>query len=181
MYKRRTKPVVSEDYIVGLTDGEGCFYALVRPPYSKNGGAKVQLNFFIKVQSSDKEMLEKVKNTLNCGFIYHQKEHRINHTQCVRYTVSSHRDILNIIVPLFKRNPLQGKIKRENFTLFSKIAELVSQGAHYTSNGIAQIQHYKSQMNNGARVVREIRTLRGNAKSPRLLQSARHAMEVGSG
>ncbi len=25
---RRTKPTVSADYIVGLTDGEGCFYVL---------------------------------------------------------------------------------------------------------------------------------------------------------
>ena len=37
----RTKPVVSPDYIVGLTDGEGCFCVLVRPPYNRNGGAMV--------------------------------------------------------------------------------------------------------------------------------------------
>ena len=48
---RRTKPTVSADYIVGLTDGEGCFYVVLKKPFNKNGGARVQLNFFIKVQS----------------------------------------------------------------------------------------------------------------------------------
>jgi hypothetical protein len=161
----RTKPIVSEDYIVGLTDGEGCFYVLVRPPFSKKGGGKVQLNFFIKVQEQDKAMLQKVKKSLGCGFLYHQREHRSNHAQCWRYTVSSHKDIFGIIIPLFQRNQLQGIIKRRNFKLFCKIAELVKQGRHHTAKGINRITTLKLQMNHGARVVRESRTLRSDVKS----------------
>ena len=77
----RTKPV-SPDYVVGLTDDEGCFYVLVRPPYNKQGGAMVQLQFFIKVKEEDKSMLDKVRETLGCGSVYFQKEQRKNHTQC---------------------------------------------------------------------------------------------------
>ncbi len=162
----RTKPIVSADYIVGLTDGEGCFYVLVRPPYNQNGGAMVQLNFFIKVQEEDKEMLEKVRNTLDCGAVYFQHETRANHVQCYRYTVASHRDILERVIPFFRKHPLQSNSKRKNFELFCRIAEMVENGRHHTKHGIEQIKELKSQMNHRTRVVRENRTLRGNAKKP---------------
>ena len=146
--------MVSADYIVGLTDGEGCFYVLIRPPYNKFGGAKVVLNFFIKVQSIDSRMLERVKDSLGCGVLYFQKENRFNHSECIRYTVSSHKDIFGVIIPFFQAHPLLGTAKVRNFQLFCEIADLVKQGRHHAKDGIAQIQLLKSKMNHGARVVR---------------------------
>jgi hypothetical protein len=143
----RTKPVVSPDYIVGLTDGEGCFYVLVRPPYNRNGGALVQLNFFIKVKQADKETLEKVRNALDCGAVYFQNETRANHTQCYRYTVNSHRDIFGKIIPFFQKYPLQTISKQKSFQIFCEIAELVKKGAHHEKSGIEQIQKLKKKMN----------------------------------
>lgn len=154
MYKRRTKPLVSADYIVGLTDGEGCFYVLIKPPFNKKGGALVQLNFFIKVQEQDKQVLDKVCNSLKCGKVYFQAETRANHAQCYRYTVNSHRDIINSIIPFFQKYPLQSKSKQKNFLLFCRIAKLVKQGAHHTAKGIERIRLLKSQMNLRTRVVR---------------------------
>ena len=147
MCSGRTKPVVSPDYIVGLTDGEGCFYVLVRPPYNRNGGAMVQLNFFIKIKQRDKEILEKVRDTLDCGAVYFQHETRVNHTQCYRYTVNSHRDIFGKIIPFFKKYPLQTNSKQKTFRVFCEIAELVRSGAHHTKDGIEQIQRLKKGMN----------------------------------
>ena len=154
MYKRRTKPLVSADYIVGLTDGEGCFYVRVQPPYNKSGGARIQLNFFIKVQQADRGMLEKVRNTLSCGMVYFQKENRPNHSQCYRYTVNSHRDIIGIIIPFFRAHCLQGKTKQNNFKLFCEIAKLVEQGKHLSQHGLNKIVNLKSRMNLRTRVVR---------------------------
>lgn len=173
--------MVSADYIVGLTDGEGCFYVLVRPPYNKYGGANVILNFFIKVQASDGEMLEQVKSTLGCGGLYFQKENRPNHSECIRYTVSSHKDIFSVIIPFFQTHPLLGEGKIRNFQLFCKIANLVKDGKHHTKDGIEQIQLLKSQMNHGARVVRESRSLRGDPELTQIQESARQVMEAGSG
>src|SRR3989344_3334428 len=83
----RTKPMVSNEYVVGLTDGEGCFH--------------------IKMQEQDRPLLEKVKNTLKCGKVYFQKEVRVNHCQCYRYSVSSQQDISNTIIPFFLKYKLQ--------------------------------------------------------------------------
>lgn len=156
--------MVSADYIVGLTDGEGCFYVLIKPPFNKNGGAMVQLCFFIKMQEQDKELLEKVREALGCGSVYFQHETRANHTQCYRYTVNSHRDIIGKIIPFFTEHPLQGNSKRKSFEAFCKIATLIENGAHHTSAGLEQIRELKARMNHRTRVAREIRTLRGNAK-----------------
>ena len=143
--------MISPDYIVGLTDGEGCFYVLVRPPYNRNGGAMVQLNFFIKVRQEDKVMLEKVKNALDCGAVYFQHETRANHTQCYRYSVSSHRDIFGNIIPFFQKHPLQSNSKRKSFELFCQIANLVRQGVHHTKKGIDEIKNLKMEMNRRTR------------------------------
>lgn len=154
MYKRRTKPKVNVDYIVGLTDGEGCFYVLIKPPFNKKGGALVQLNFFIKVQESDKKVLDKVCNTLGCGAVYFQAETRVNHAQCYRYTVNSHKDIMKVVIPFFKKHSLQSYSKQKNFLLFCRITELVKKGVHHNAQGIERIRQLKSKMNLRTRVVR---------------------------
>ena len=148
--ERRTKPTVSLDYIVGLTDGEGCFYVCIRPPYNKNGGAMILLSFYIKMQEKDKFLLEKVKNTLDCGNVYFQNEKRPNHAQCYRYTVASHRDILGKVIPFFEKYPLQST-KVENFNIFCSIAEMVRNGEHHNQKGIEKIRLLKSKMNRRAR------------------------------
>src|SRR3990167_7317862 len=113
----RTKPIVSKDYIVGLTDGEGCFYVNTWKSISYKAGYGVQLHFHLKMQEKDRPLLEKVKNTLGCGAVYFQKEQRANHTQCYRYTVSAQRDIFGKIIPFFRQYPLQSSSKRKSFNI----------------------------------------------------------------
>jgi len=122
------------------------------------------LNFFIKVQQKDKNVLEKIKRALGCGAVYFQHETRENHTQCYRYTVNSHRDILQKIIPFFLKHPLQTESKSKNFQIFCKIANLVKRNKHLTKEGISKIKKLKTTMNRRTRVVREIRSLRGNSK-----------------
>jgi hypothetical protein len=143
----RTKPMVSKEYVVGLSDGEGCFYVNVKKSSLYRTGFRIQLHFYIKMQEKDKSLLEKIKNTLDCGAVYFQKEQRVNHTQCYRYTVSSQEDILNVIIPFFSKYPLQSVSKKFNFNIFCRIANLVKAKAHLTKNGVDKIKFLKSQMN----------------------------------
>ncbi|KKS82835.1 MAG: LAGLIDADG homing endonuclease [Candidatus Wolfebacteria bacterium GW2011_GWC1_43_10] len=143
----RTKPIVSADYVVGLTDGEGCFYVYVSNSPRYVGGARVGLNFYIKMNERDKNLLEKVRRSLKCGCVYFQREQRKNHTQCYRYTVGSHRDVIERIIPFFKRHSLQSDSKRKSFMFFCEIAELVESGKHLTKDGIEQIRLLKKRMN----------------------------------
>lgn len=143
----RTKPIVSADYVVGLTDGEGCFYVNVLDSPHYFGGARVDLNFHIKLNEKDKSLLEKMKNTLRCGNVYFQKEQRKNHTQCYRYTVGSHKDIIGKIIPFFKKHHLQSNSKQKSFYAFCKIAKIVQTKKHLTEKGVEQIRKLKLRMN----------------------------------
>lgn len=143
----RTKPVVSADYIVGITDGEGCFYVNVSKMSAYKTGYRIQMHFHLKLQEIDKSVLDQIKNTLGCGGVYFQKELRKNHAQCYRYTVSSQKDIFEKLIPFFTQNKLQTKSKLRNFNLFCKIAYLIKSGKHLEKSGINKILLLKSEMN----------------------------------
>jgi hypothetical protein len=143
----RTKPTVSEDYIVGLTDGEGCFYVNVWKSALYKTGFGIQLHFYIKMQQNDRNVLEKVQNRLGCGATYFQKEQRRNHVQCFRYTVSSQKDIMEVIIPFFLNNPLQSYTKKKNFDIFCRIADVVRNKQHLSKEGVEQILALKATMN----------------------------------
>ena len=143
----RTKPTVKNDYVVGLTDGEGCFHVSLMEMSAYSSGTRVQMHFVIKMQEKDRPLLEKVKNTLRCGTVYFQKEKRPNHCQCYRYSVYSFKDIFNNIIPFFRQYPLQSVSKQESFKAFCKIAHLVKRRVHMTRSGIEQIRLLKSRMN----------------------------------
>ncbi len=143
----RTKPVVSADYVVGITDGEGCFYVNVSKMSAYKTGYRIQMHFHLKLQEIDKSVLDKIKNTLGCGGVYFQKEQRKNHTQCYRYTVSSQKDIFEKLIPFFKQNKLQTKSKLRNFELFCEIASSIKAGKHLQRSGIDEILLLKSEMN----------------------------------
>ncbi|OGF82204.1 hypothetical protein A3B18_04135 [Candidatus Giovannonibacteria bacterium RIFCSPLOWO2_01_FULL_46_13] len=115
------------------------------PAYTS--GVRVQMHFHIKMQEKDRPLLEKVKNTLGCGVVYFQKEKRVNHCQCYRYTVHSQKDIVEKIIPFFTKHPLQSVSKRKSFKMFCKIAQLMGNGVHLTKKGIEKIRLLKSQMN----------------------------------
>lgn len=146
-YSGRTKPIVTAEYVVGITDGEGCFYVNLGKSSAYKAGWRVQLHFHLKLQATDRELLEKIRHTLNCGQVYFQKEQRKNHTQCYRYTVSAWRDIESILIPFFQKHPLQTASKSKNFAIFCQIADLVSQDKHLTESGIEMIRTLKHSMN----------------------------------
>jgi hypothetical protein len=143
----RTKPKVANEYIVGLTDGEGCFYVNMGKYPAYRTGIRVQMHFHLKMQECDKKLLEKVRNTLDCGAVYFQKERRSNHTQCYRFTVSSHAEIFNKIIPFFQQYTLQSESKCRSFKIFCQIAKLLKKNEHLTEKGIKRIRSLKLQMN----------------------------------
>lgn len=157
--------MLTPDYIVGLTDGEGCFYVNIRPPNKRWSRSKsgVATHFYLKMREDELELLRQVKKFFNCGAIYHQKDKRVNHASCYRYEINAQKDIHGVLIPFFDKHPLRS-LKRRDYQIFRKIAMMVKDKKHREEEGIQKILQLKSQMNLGARRVREIRSLGGNAK-----------------
>jgi len=107
------------DYIAGFVDGEGCFYLTYRSEirYERPGNPKYfrwTPYFAINIRKDDREILEKIKNTLNCGSIYMLKRGEMAH-----YIIQNLDDLYTKVLPFFNRYSLRAK-KRHDFELWSK-------------------------------------------------------------
>ena len=142
--------MLSCDYVVGLTEGEGCFSVSLRKPNLKYGSRhwRVDLRFSIKLREDDKELLEQVREFFGKGYLYFQKEKRKNHSHCWRFEISGLKNLEAVLIPFFEMHPLRGK-KQKDFEIFKEIARLVKKKFHHTSKGIKLIKRLKKEMHKG--------------------------------
>jgi hypothetical protein len=136
---------LSADYIVGFTDGEGSFCVFLRQPKQRTWNTRVECHYYVKLREDDLAVLEKIKDFFGCGRVSFQKEYRENQRDNYRYQVSNLKDLTSVIIPFFKRHPLQSKRKKD-FELFCTIVELVSGKQHRTHSGLDRIRHLKEKM-----------------------------------
>ena len=130
------------NWLVGFIDGEGCFYVNITPSKTKVGFA-VQINLSIVQHIRDNSLLLNIHKFLGCGYIV-----QIPEKARVNYLVAKLTDIIDIILPIFKKYPLQGT-KNLNFLDFCEIVELIKNKDHLTSEGLEKIRKIKSGMNSG--------------------------------
>lgn len=163
--RQRGKPnILSPDYIVGLTDGEGCFYLNVRPEgIPRSQREPLELHFYIKLRGDHLGLLKKVKSAFGCGKIYIQSESRANHSQCYRFEINSQKEIFGVLIPFFDKYPLQGP-KVKSYKVFREAAMIMKSKEHLTDGGLLKLRKLKVKLNSGARRVWKIRLLGGNAK-----------------
>lgn len=139
--------MLSADYIVGLTDGEGSFTAYIREPRSEHGAKnyRIECHYYIKLRDDNLTLLKKVKQFFGIGRLSFQRDLRPNHHSCYRYEVTSLEDMSDVIIPFFRKHRLQGD-KIKDFILLQKIVRMTLKKKHHTAIGLAQIRHWKSQM-----------------------------------
>lgn len=144
--------MLSADYIVGLTDGEGSFSVFIRSPHKKRARYtryyRVECHYYIKLREDELSLLRKIKKFFNCGFIYLQKDKRPNHRNCYRFEISGYQKIRDVVIPFFRKHQLYSPNKRNDFNLFCKIFELIKnrRERHFTEKELDKIRKLKSQM-----------------------------------
>lgn len=160
------------DYIAGFVDGEGCFALKFRRDvrYERTGKPVYfywDIEFAIVLRQDDKEVLEKIKNTLNCG-----KIHKPNKSGSVRYAVNTISDLLNIIAPFFEKYPLHAK-KRLDFRLWKEALVILNRNQQRTTQrsakqvGFSKIHWNRRDIHRLERIQEEMRiykSKRGNWK-----------------
>jgi len=135
-----------ESWIVGFTDGEGCFsVSLLKNKTSKNGW-QVFPEFVITQGKKSLPALEIFKNYFQCGNIFVNKRYDNHKENLYRYCIRSIKEIEEKIIPFFKKNQLK-TFKQNDFLIFSKIMEKIKKGEHLSNRGIAKIAKLIEQMN----------------------------------
>ncbi len=138
---------MNPDYVVGLVDGEGSFTAYVRNVNSsQKRRARVELKFNLKLIEKDKDILYKLKQFFGCGSVYFQKDTRPNHQNCYRYEVYRRDDLVDTIIPFFKKHKLWFVSKRKDFQTFCRIMKMIVKNEHLSDSGLKKIYALKQTM-----------------------------------
>ncbi len=161
--------MLTADYIVGLTDGEGCFLVQIRTD------CRIVLRYFITQRFDNKELLDKVSEFFKIGYVYRKFQGNDKKKMTFVYEVTKQDDIQNVIIPFFRDHQLQG-VKQKSFERFARIAEIVKNRQDtrkLTKEELEEVWQLKLTMNTlhnelrkniSARLVPEIGSLSGNGK-----------------
>lgn len=133
-------------FVVGLVDGEGCFCITISKHKTKKFGVDPRLMFEIEMVIDDKPLLENLKIFFNCGSLYELKYARYGWRPHIKYAVKSHKDLVEKIIPFFRKYPLQSK-KSKDFELFCEAAMLFRKKEHLSVEGIIKLRDIQSRMN----------------------------------
>jgi len=161
--------LITIGWILGFVDGEGCFsIGFVKQPDRKEPtrirrgyvtGYQVTHEFTVMQGARSLRNLEELKKFFGVGAIYINRRHDNHKEDMFRYSVSRREDILNVIVPFFKKYRLRTAKKRD-FLLFTKCVASMQQGKHLTRDGVIQIALHAEQMNHRKSRANLIRILR---------------------
>jgi len=133
-------------WISGFTDGEGCFAISIFRNKTTSLGYQVFPEFVITQGEKSKNSLLLFQKFFDCGKIYINRRHDNHRENIYRYCVRSVDDLTRIIIPFFRRNELKTG-KKQDFQVFVKALEIISQQKHLTTKGFQQIVKLKARSN----------------------------------
>jgi hypothetical protein len=135
---------ISEEYIRGLTEGEGSFTFYTTPKFISDGKATIKLKrpaFAIKMHERDAYLLNLVADRLNLkGNVYHNGPYRYdrygsrNSASQVTLIVRDVLELKNIIIPLFYKKLHGNKGKQFMIWLEKMGEEEMTTESHYLYN-----------------------------------------------
>ena len=109
--------MITPSYVVGLTEGEGCFLVCLRKDF------RIELRFFIAQAIGNKPLLEEIRRFFKVGTVY-QKSNVKGKLPAYVFEVSRRDEIYNTIIPFFQKHKLKG-IKAKSFAVFEEIGLMV--------------------------------------------------------
>jgi len=129
-------------WVTGFTDAEGTLTIVIDKVQKRKLGWRIQSKFQICLHVRDLPLLLKIQQFFRgIGSVSISGD-------LAFYSVSSVKDLVNIIVPHFLNYPLLTQ-KGADFILFKQIVELMDNRAHLTIEGFNKIINIKAVMNLG--------------------------------
>ncbi len=135
-----------ESWIVGFTDGEGCFSVSFIKNATTKSGWQIFPEFVITQGEKSLPALNIFKRYFKCGKIFVNRRHNNHKENLYRFCVRSIEDLQEKIIPFFKRNKLK-TFKKNDFDLFVVAVNKIAKGEHLSSKGAKDIAKLIERMN----------------------------------
>jgi LAGLIDADG endonuclease len=136
----------SAEWVVGFTDGEGCFSISVVRNATCRLGWQVQHEFAGTQAAPSRAALGHLLEVFGCGRIIEQRHIDDHRHPLLRFSVKRRSDLMASVVPFFEQHPLR-TAKRADFELFASILRMLEGSAHRTDVGLRRIAGMTEAMN----------------------------------
>ena len=135
-----------EQWVVGFTDGEGCFSISVVRNAAMSSGWQVQHEFSVTQAASSRIALDVLRDVLGCGTIIENTRNDNHREPLLRFSVKRRADLTTTVVPFFEEHPLR-TAKRADFEQFAAVLRMMEAGQHLTGDGLRRIASITETMN----------------------------------
>lgn len=130
------------NWIRGFIEAEGSFQVIIQ-------NRNVSLRFSLTQHTKDEELLKAIVTYLKYGRYYKSPTRDEG-----QYLVTVFSDISDKLIPFLNEYPLLG-VKKEDYSDFVQIAELIKSKAHLTEKGLEKIKLISSNMNRNRVTIKE--------------------------
>ena len=114
---------LTPDWIVGFTDGEGCFCVSVNQNAQMRFGFSIQTEFTIVQHKVNIQLLYGLKHYFKCGTV------GVNDGDRYHWRVCNRNHFQEILIPFFEHHPLKGK-RYVEFNRFRDICRMLANKEH---------------------------------------------------
>lgn len=125
-------------WIVGFTDGEGCFHIGISHNKTYKTGFQVLPEFVVVQHKRDIKLLYSLKAYFKCGVV------RQNYGDRYSFRVHKLDDLVHNILPFFEKHHLK-TMKKVDFLRFRRVVRLMQEGAHLSPEGLESIRKIKAK------------------------------------
>ena len=133
-------------WIVGFTDGEGCFSVSIFKNSTTRLGWQVFPEFSVTQGEKSLPALHKFREFFKCGSLV-RNARKDNHREDLhRYVVRSVADLQKHIIPFFHRHALR-TAKQRDFLIFADLVARIARQEHLTQRGMISIAKRVATMN----------------------------------
>ena len=132
-------------YLTGFVDGEGCFCIALKNQKSAKVRWVLDPIFHVTQHSKHKEILYEIQKIMNCGIVI--KKYGQENT--MQFVVQSRKDLVNRVIPFFKKYPLI--VKAKDFEIFAEVVEALD-------------KHYHNDVKTFKKLLPKIFTMNGEGK-----------------
>ena len=135
-----------EQWVVGFTDGEGCFSISVVRNAAMSSGWQVQHELAVTQAASSRVALDVLRDVFGCGTIIENARKDDHREPLLRFSVKRRADLIEKVLPFFEAHPLR-TAKRADFEQFAVVLRMMERREHLREAGLWRIASITETMN----------------------------------
>ncbi len=137
---------LNPQWIVGFTDGEGCFTVGIIKNTTTKTGWQVFPEFVISQGEKSKNVLLQIQEFFSCGIVKINRRNDTHREHMYRYCVRSIKELNDNIIPFFEKYPMHTS-KQNDFILFKKVVQIMYTDSKRDEHFVKRVSKIISLMN----------------------------------